>query len=123
MDLKEFCRQRGTTLKRVAEQANIPLSSAYTIASGTTPLDNVGISVFMRIADVLNCTTDELYIALRDDAPSPYTVRNLTESETALVDNYRALSTAGRSILDGVVQGLLLTHPKNNELRANPRTA
>lgn len=123
MNLKELCKAKGTNIKRLAEQLNVSQSTLYSISNGATSIEGVGISLFIDIANALDCTTDELYCVLVNQGEITYTVRNLTESETALVDNYRALSTAGRSILDGVVQGLLLTHPKNNELRANPRTA
>ena len=43
-------------------------------------------------------------------------VRTLTSDETRLLDNYRALSSAGKSILKGVLDGLVLSHPKNNPI-------
>lgn len=43
----------------------------------------------------------------------------LNDNEKELIDNYRMLSIGGKNILKGVLDGLLLTHPKNNQLREN----
>lgn len=123
MDLKEFCKLRGTTLKRVAEKSGIPLSSAYTIASGKTPLNNVGISVFMRLASALGCTTDELYTALTEDVDIQENMHQLTPLEYELVDIYRNITPKGQQQLMLFARGCLSTFPKNNQLRGFEETA
>ena len=116
MNLKDYCKTKGTTLNKIAEQTGVATSTLYAISNGDTTLDKVGISLFMRIADALGCTTDELYSVLKNDVSADENMRYLSDDEIALVDNYRTLSTAGKVILSGVLDGLLLSHPKNNQL-------
>lgn len=97
MELKDYCKLKGTNIKRVAEQANIPLSTLYTIASGKTPLDSVGISMFMKIAEVLEVPTDELYNVLKNDELIDDNTRYLTDDEITIMDNYRAISSYSRT--------------------------
>lgn len=64
MNLRDFCKARGTNIKRVAEHLGIAPSTLYSISSGETSLDNVGISVFASVAHELGCSSDDLYNAL-----------------------------------------------------------
>jgi transcriptional regulator with XRE-family HTH domain len=116
MNLKDFCKAKGTTLSKIADNLGIATSTLYAISNGDTTLDKVGISLFMRIAESLDCTTDELYSVLKNDVSIDDNTRYLTDDEITILDNYRVLSSAGKSILKSVLDGLVLSHPKNNQV-------
>lgn len=48
MNLKELAKLRGTNLKRISEQTQIPASTLYAISQGETTFDNVGVSRFLK---------------------------------------------------------------------------
>ena len=123
MNLKDFCNAKGTTLSKIAGNLGIATSTLYAISNGDTTLDKVGISLFMRIAESLDCTTDELYSVLKNDVSIDDNTRYLTDDEITILDNYRALSSAGKSILKGVLDGLVLSHPKNNPVSEHQASA
>lgn len=111
MNLKELARARGTNLKRVAEECGIPASTLYAISSGETTWDNVGIGLFIKLADTFEIDTEELYrldsytpdvsyAAVKlpeddDDAETPA----YADDERELIDLYRAMSVEYREML------------------------
>ena len=65
MNLKDYARSKSTNIKKLAEQIGVTPSTLYAISNGSTNFDNIGISLFNKIADALNVSTDELYKTLR----------------------------------------------------------
>lgn len=123
MNLKDFCKLKGTTLNKVADNLNIAASTLYAISSGDTALDKVGVSLFMRLADALECTTDELYNVLKDNESASDESKSLSPDELELVAIYRNLTPTGQQQLLLFARGCMSTFPKNNQLRANQETA
>ena len=60
MKLKELAKARGTNLKQVAEQAGIPASTLYAISRGDSNFENIGIDLFMKVADALGVAVEDL---------------------------------------------------------------
>lgn len=102
MNLKELAKAKGTNLKKVAERCGVPASTLYAISCGDTTFDNVGIGLFMKIADALDMTSEDLYRAnggydaadIADKAPS-----ELTPAEWCLIDAFRACDAAYKDML------------------------
>ena len=90
MNLKELARSKGTTLNKVAEKCGIPASTLYAISSGVTNFDKVGIATFMKVAEALDITPEELY---GKSKPSTDRIRvELSKDERYLIDTYRSLT-------------------------------
>lgn len=122
MNLKEFCKTKGTNIKRLAAKMNVAPSTLYSISSGKTTLDNVGVSLFIDIANALECDTDELRTALtgvdnKQESPQ------LAAAEIELLEIWRNITPTGQQQLLVFARGCLATHSKNNQLRANQTTA
>ena len=92
MNLKEVAKARGTNLKKIAEKCNVPPSTLYAISSGDTNFENVGIGLFMKIADALGMTSEELYSTFNE---VHYAVVEMSDDleieEVELIDHYRRM--------------------------------
>lgn len=100
MNLKEYARSRGTNIKKLAEKIDVTPSTLYAIANGSTDFDHIGISLFNKIADALNVTTDELYKILKDDSDGISDGSlHLTENELRLVFYYRNSNENGKDAI------------------------
>ena len=99
MNLKELAKARGTNLKRIAEQCGIPASTLYAISSGETNFDNVGISTFIKIADALGMTPEDLYGRTPADVTALAPAPALTPDERRLLGLYRNMDAAYREML------------------------
>ena len=112
MNLKELARSRGTNLKRVAELSGIPASTLYAISSGDTNLDNVGISTFIKVADALGMSVEELYTGKSEVS---YAVVSLPDPErNELMDIFDSVSDEGKKQLMIYARGIAATYAKNN---------
>lgn len=69
------------------------------------------------IADVFGCSLDSLI-----EQPSKQNSK-LTTDEYELLNSYRAISPRGKMILKGVLDGLVLSHPKNNPVSEHQASA
>lgn len=121
MNLKEFCKSKGTNINQIAEQSGIPPTTLYTISSGKTPIGNMGISMFIKVANALGCTTDELYDALTSDESPRY--QDLTPEQSELVDIMNRITAQGQHELMMYARGIAASYPKNNQLREIEATA
>ena len=121
MNLKEFCKSKGTNINKIAEQSGIPPTTLYTISSGKTPIGNMGISMFIKVANALGCTTDELYDALTSDELPKY--QDLTPEQAELVDITNSITEKGMHDLIMYARGIAASYPKNNQLREIEATA
>jgi len=120
MNLKELARARGTNLKRLSEECGIPASTLYAISSGETNFDNVGIGLFVKLANALMIDTDDLYrmnfdaseisemefdASDKDDtAVNDNRIVELSPDEKELLSCYRSVEAWERE--------LILTHAK-----------
>ena len=114
MNLRDFCKERGTNIKRVAEQLGIAPSTLYSISSGETSLDNVGISLFMDVAHALGCTADELHGILSGTDCGFTEHGQLTERESELLGIMRNVTNEGANQILIFARGVACTYPKNN---------
>ena len=69
------------------------------------------------IADVFGCSLDSLIEQSTNHA------NKLTTDELELLKKYRSLSPRGKSILKDVLDGLVLSHPKNNPVSEHQASA
>ena len=58
MRMRELRRAKGLTMKQVADKANVSEAAVSLYERG---LRNPNLSTAHRIAEVLNCTVDELF--------------------------------------------------------------
>lgn len=93
MNLKELARARGTNLKKLAESCGMPPSTLYAISSGDTNFDKVGISTFMKIADALDMSAEELYRGEKRES-------GLTEREAEIIRAYRDGDFLDRALIE-----------------------
>lgn len=82
-NVSEFSRQSG-----------VPYGTLYDIVNDNVNIDNVGISHFMKIAQCLGMTADELYYGM---APEPPTYTDPRQAE--LNDCFDELNDKGRTRL------------------------
>lgn len=126
MNLKELAKLKGTNIKQLAEKCNIPASTLYAISSGDTNFDNVGISVFIKIADALGMKAEELYDAQKTnyyivpldepeehDGPKQSDESKRPDECDELCELYRSMTDEGRSQLMIYARGLAATYPKS----------
>ncbi len=85
-------------MKKVAEKCGLPPSTLYAISSGDTNFENVGISTFVKIADALGMTADELYMGKVDDTER----YALTQEEK----RYRSASPTAKAAIAASVQAI-----------------
>ena len=110
MNLKELARSRGTNLKQIAEKCNVPPSTLYAISRGDTNFDNIGISLFMKIADALGMQPEELY----GREPEQVTKNGYENSEEyELLRIFRQMNAQGRERLLEQAAFLAERHPLN----------
>lgn len=83
--LKFLMKLRGFTISELAAEANISEDTVKSIRSGRTA--NPGINILTAIADVLECTVDNLI----DRTPND-------DSETELLRKWRSLDSHGRNL-------------------------
>lgn len=110
MNLKEIARSRGTNLKRIAEQCNIPPSTLYAISSGDTNFDNVGISIAIKVAESLGMTVEELYTGKEQPKNEPLT---LSPDERKLVDLFRRMDDAQQAKYLGLAPTFVVASEKD----------
>lgn len=58
--LEKVIKERGYTVKSIANRAGIPPTTIYNITGGRGSIGRMGVSQFIRIAHALDMTADEL---------------------------------------------------------------
>ena len=96
--MKELARSKGTNLKQVAEKCGIPPTTLYSISSGDTNFDNVGINTAIKVANALGITVEELYTGEPIQRP-PARQMELSDKERRLVELYREMDAQFRAML------------------------
>ena len=104
MNLREYCKTKGTNIKQLAEKLDIAPSTLYSISNGETSPDNVGISLFMSIAAALNCSTEELHRVLTTSEVHYAVVElpsecDLDNDESELLALYRNMDDKHKELL------------------------
>ena len=110
MDLKRLAREKGTNLKRVAEQCAIPPSTLYAISRGDTNFGNVGIDTAIKVANALGMTVEELYTG---EAPEASRDSEISPDESRLLRMFRMMDAKGRCAMLEQAEFQLSKHPKN----------
>lgn len=102
MNLKELAKLKGTNIKKLSEKCGLPPSTLYAISSGDTNLDNVGIDMFLKIADALEMSAEQLKGTM-DGSSVSYAVVELptadstTSEERELLFLYRRMDAENRA--------------------------
>ena len=102
MNLKELAKLRGTNLKRISEQTQIPASTLYAISQGETTFDNVGVSRFLKLADALGMTAEQLHAlptVTPETADSYIEAIDASRGDSELMDVYGTLAPESREAL------------------------
>lgn len=90
--LSDKIEQRGLTKKQVAEAAQVPATTLYSIIQRDNT--KVEIDAFLRICDVLGCAPEDF----ASDVPKIIPPSNpiLTSDEKILIDMYRGFNDEGK---------------------------
>ena len=106
MNLKEFAKLHGTSIAKLSTASGIPASTLYAISQGATTFDNIGISRFVKLADALGVSVDELY-NMPSYSPNSLPVENKNGEEQALIDIFRKLDSHGQGVVIATAKALL----------------
>lgn len=74
MELKNYIKKKGFTIRKIADESGLPYSTVNDIANGIVSVSNVGLGKCKAIADVIGVSLDEFYdlykntIEIADDA-------------------------------------------------------
>lgn len=98
MNLKDLAKSKGTNVKRLAERCGVPASTLYAISSGETNIENVGIDVFLKIADGLGMCAEDLRMTLSDGID--YGVVSLSGGDIRSVGDEAELLSLYRRMVD-----------------------
>ncbi|MCM1061963.1 MAG: helix-turn-helix transcriptional regulator [Eubacterium sp.] len=93
--LSDKINQKGLTKKQVAEAAQVPATTLYSIIQRDNT--KVEIDAFLRICDVLGCAPEDF----ANDIPKNITQNSdiLTSDEKKLLDTYRNFNDEGKEKL------------------------
>ncbi len=93
--LADKIEQKGMTKKQVAEAAQIPATTLYSIIQRDNT--KVEIDAFLRICDVLGCEPEDFANDVPSDVPQSGDI--LTSDEKKLLDLYRGFNDEGKEKL------------------------
>lgn len=101
-------------LKKIREKRNftqVKLSVDLGIAQETISGYEIGksypsVDILIKLADILNTSTDYLLGRVNSDIPFNLTKRDLTDTEINLISSYRNLSNENQHKLLGFVEAL-----------------
>lgn len=93
--LSDKINQKGLTKKQVAEAAQVPATTLYSIIQRDNT--KVEIDAFLRICDVLGCAPEDF----ASDIPKNISQNGdiLTPDEKELLDTYRSFNNEGKEKL------------------------
>ena len=114
MNLKEVAKSKGTNIKQLAEKCGVPASTLYSISRGDTNLDNVGVDLFLKIAQELDIDAEDLYAMCKKNVI--YTVVKIedggSDNEQELIGIYRSLPDDGKNQLIVFARGCAASYIK-----------
>lgn len=86
--------ERKIKVAPFARENDITPSTLYAIISGKTAFENIGISIFIKIAEGLGMTAEELYYGVPPEAPEYSDMR-----QTALNGYFESMNETGKDTL------------------------
>lgn len=86
--------ERKIKVAPFARENDITPSMLYAIISGKTAFENIGISIFIKIAEGLGMTAEELYYGVPPEAPEYSDMR-----QTALNGYFESMNETGKDTL------------------------
>ncbi|EOS51149.1 helix-turn-helix domain-containing protein [Adlercreutzia caecimuris] len=92
--IQDLFSERGIKVAPFARENDITPSTLYAIISGKTAFENIGISIFIKIAEGLGMTAEELYYGTPPTAPEYSDVR-----QTALNGYFESMNEGGKDTL------------------------
>ncbi len=100
-NLKKLAIARNKSLTSLAVELEVSQEAISQYISGKI---NPKLSVIVKMAKILNTSTD--YLLDLTDNPNPNDFK-LTESENALINNYRKLNSMEKIKVDSYVQAMI----------------
>lgn len=91
--IPDLLRERGIKVAAFARKTGISPSTLYNIMDKPV-VDNIAVSTFIKIAEGLGMTAEELFFGTPPDAPEYSDVR-----QTALNGYYESMNDAGKETL------------------------
>lgn len=91
--INELFQERGIKVAQFARENGITPSTLYAINDGTTHFEKIGISTFLKIANGLGMTAEELYYGT-----PPVTPTFNDQQQTALNGYYECMNETGRKL-------------------------
>lgn len=91
----EMIKRSYKNLSEFARVNDIPYGTLYDVVKGKTRFENIGVSVFIKIAQGLNMTPEELYYGEGQTNPHNYT----DPRQIALNMYYESMNEAGKETL------------------------
>lgn len=92
--IQDLFSERRIKVAPFARENGITPSTLYAIISGKTAFENIGISIFIKIAEGLGMTAEELYYGVAPDAPEYSDAR-----QTALNGYFESMNDSGKNTL------------------------
>lgn len=91
--IPDLLRERGIKVAAFARETGIPAPTLYNIMK-KPKVDDLSVSIFIRIAEGLGMTAEELYYGVAPDAPEYSDAR-----QTALNGYFESMNDAGKNTL------------------------
>ncbi|MBP3242176.1 MAG: helix-turn-helix transcriptional regulator [Oribacterium sp.] len=71
MNLKDYIKKNKLKLSAISKTTGIPYTTLGDIVNGKTDIDNAGVKVFMKLAQALSLSMDDLYALAKETSPTP----------------------------------------------------
>lgn len=84
-----------------AREINVPASTIYNITNGQAKMENIGIGLFLKIAEGLGMTAEELYYGTPPERP-----RFDDPQQEAVNGHYESLNETGRRLVAETVEAM-----------------
>lgn len=91
----ELIKRSYKNLSEFARENDIPYGTLYDVVKGKTRFENIGVSVFIKIAEGLHMTPEELYYGGAPSTPHNYS----DPRQIALNMYFESMNDAGKDTL------------------------